>query len=645
MDGPDHHPLHDVDEDRALRAIVEGTAAETGGRFFDALVSTLAKTLRTHGAWVTVYERPRRLRSLAFFLGGGLQDEYAYDIAGTPCEPVVCEIRTVHVPERVIELYPDDADLPGLNAVSYLGVPMLDADGSVLGHLAVLDTRPMPVVPRILALVRIFAARAAAEMQRLRAEDEIRRREDRLTRLIDSAMDAIVELDPELRVTRINTAGEKVFELDGGRAEGADFKPLLSAESVRKLVGLMHQLDTLPEGRRYLWVPGGLQALSRSGQPFPAEATLSRFEVGDRRFYTLILRDVNEREQAERKIQELTVETEFLRQELRERDDRGPLVGQSAAMAQVRHDIDQVAATEATVLILGETGTGKELIARAIHDLSNRRKRPLIRVNCAAIPATLIESELFGHEKGAFTGATSRRPGRFVLADGGTIFLDEVGELPLALQPKLLRVLQEGELEPVGSSETRTVDVRVVAATNRDLEAAVAAGEFRADLFYRLNVFPLQVPPLRERSGDVGLLGAEFAERTAHRMGRTLAPLTPAEVARLESYLWPGNVRELENVIERAVITATGDRLNLERALPETAADDADAGDAAEAADDRILTDDELRDRERRNMLKALQAASWKVSGADGAAARVGLPSSTFNSRMRALGIKRQPPP
>ena len=283
----------------------------------------------------------------------------------------------------------------------------------------------------------------------------------------------------------------------------------------------------------------------------------------------LILRNVHDRVEAEQKIQSLTAETELLREELQALHHDEALIGESQALRQVLRDIGQVAETDATVLILGETGTGKELVARAIHAASTRRARQLIIVNCAAIPATLIESELFGHEAGAFTGATKKREGRFALADKGTIFLDEIGELPLDLQAKLLRVLQEGEFDPVGSSSTKKVNVRVLAATNRDLEKSVREGQFREDLFYRLNVFPLRLPPLRERGDDVVRLASAFARRFATKMGRTIAPLTADYARRLKGYSWPGNVRELQNVIERAVITATDGQLNLDRALPE----------------------------------------------------------------------------
>jgi transcriptional regulator with GAF, ATPase, and Fis domain len=303
----------------------------------------------------------------------------------------------------------------------------------------------------------------------------------------------------------------------------------------------------------------------------------------------------------------------------------------------------QVAPTDATVLLLGETGTGKELFAQAIHERSGRRERALVKLNCAAIPATLVESELFGHERGAFTGATQRREGRFAQADGGTIFLDEIGELPLELQGKLLRVLQEGELEPVGGSRTRKVDVRVIAATHRDLQEAVRRGTFREDLFYRLNVFPLRLPPLRERGEDVVLLAASIAERAGHRLGRQIAPLAPADVEALQGHPWPGNVRELRNVIERAIITSPDGQLRLDRVLPAAAPPAAVTPARPREWPPRgeILTDRRLRQLERDNMIAALERSGWRVGGEAGAAALLDVSPSTLKSRMKALEIRR----
>jgi transcriptional regulator with GAF, ATPase, and Fis domain len=309
----------------------------------------------------------------------------------------------------------------------------------------------------------------------------------------------------------------------------------------------------------------------------------------------------------------------------------------------VLRDIQQVADTEATVLILGETGTGKEVMARAIHTNSLRRDHPFIKVNCAAIPATLIESEFFGHEQGAFTGATKKREGRFSLADGGTIFLDEIGELPFDLQGKLLRVLQEGEFEPVGSSRTQHVNVRVLAATNRDLQKEVQEGKFREDLYYRLNVFPIHLPPLRERGEDVLLLANTFVQHFAQRMGRAVAPLSADALRRLTAYHWPGNVRELQNVMERAVITAKNGQLNLDRAIPDVEEKSTSPPEIfQQQSSPCIRTTQELQDFERQNILLALKQTGWKVSGETGAAKLLGMNSSTLASRIKALGITRK---
>jgi transcriptional regulator with GAF, ATPase, and Fis domain len=355
------------------------------------------------------------------------------------------------------------------------------------------------------------------------------------------------------------------------------------------------------------------------------------------RFSTVILRDVNERREAEREIASLRKQTEALREELREIEGKGEILGDSPCIRAMLQDVVEVAGTDATVLVQGETGTGKELVARAIHVASPRRDRALVRINCGAIPGSLIESELFGHEKGAFTGATSRREGRFLMADRGTIFLDEIGELPLELQVKLLRVLQESEFEPVGSSRTRKVDVRVIAATNRDLEEEVRDGRFREDLFYRLNVFPIRVPPLRERKEDIAVLAKAFTERISAKIGRKIEHVSSDDLGRLRANDWPGNVRELQNVIERAVITSRGGRLNLDRALPAVQS----AVSTRDEPIDRVRSCREMEQLERANLLLALEQCGWKIAGEDGAAALLGLKPTTLGSRIKALGIRR----
>jgi len=301
--------------------------------------------------------------------------------------------------------------------------------------------------------------------------------------------------------------------------------------------------------------------------------------------------------------------------------------------------VDQVAPTDSTVLINGETGTGKELFARAIHDRSARKGRPLVKVNCAAISAGLVESELFGHVKGAFTGALTHRDGRFKVADGGTIFLDEVGELPLDTQVKLLRVLQEQEFEPAGSSKTIRVDVRVIAATNRDLQESIRAGRFRPDLFYRLNVFPLEVPPLRERTADIRQLAMFFLSRHSQRFGKKVTAVSDETMERLIRYPWPGNIRELQNVIERAVIVSRGPVLDLDRELGPGAAGGGRADvESAPAAPAKLATMEEV---ERNHIVAILNQTGWVIEGLKGAARVLKLHPNTLRSRMERLGIRR----
>ena len=365
-------------------------------------------------------------------------------------------------------------------------------------------------------------------------------------------------------------------------------------------------------------------------------------------------KDVTDRNRAESKLREAYGEIAHLKDELeRERDylreevsvamNLGQIVGQSPALASMIARIEAVADTPASVLIIGETGTGKELVAHAIHARSSRVDGPLVKVNCASIPHELFESEFFGHVRGAFTGAHQDRVGRFQLADGGTIFLDEISEIPPALQGKLLRVLQEREFERVGEDRSRKVDVRVIAATNKDLEKAVENGEFREDLYYRLSVFPVQVPPLRKRGDDVVMLAAHFLEQVCRDFGRSDLSLTQNQVGALRRYDWPGNVRELKNVIERAVILSPGKALRLDLSLRETGLGppDSDSKPYVAPGEKAFVTDAELKARVHENTVAALNAAGWRISGKGGAAELLGMKPSTLTDRMRTMGITR----
>ena len=340
---------------------------------------------------------------------------------------------------------------------------------------------------------------------------------------------------------------------------------------------------------------------------------------------------------------QLELQNSYLQEAVIEAKALGNLVGQSAALKHIVRQIDLVARTEASVLILGETGTGKELVAHEIHHRSLRKDGSLVRVNCASVPRELFESEFFGHSRGAFTGAMKDRAGRFETAEGGTLFLDEVGEIPLDIQNKLLRVLQEKRYERVGEDRTRLADVRILAATNRDLKKEVAAGRFREDLFYRLNVFPIQVPPLRERMDDIPSLAKHFVELSAKDLKCAKPRLTRAAIAQLQGYDWPGNIRELRNLIERAVILARGGALDFD--LPVTGRSVRVARPSAvateSAAQPKFLTEPELQQRERDNLVQVLEAAHWQISGTNGAAELLGVKPTTLLSRMDKWGIKK----
>ena len=351
-------------------------------------------------------------------------------------------------------------------------------------------------------------------------------------------------------------------------------------------------------------------------------------------------------EEIKRLKDQLEQHNEYLQEEVSEARAFGDLIGQSSVLRQIVSQIDLVAATDASVLILGETGTGKELVAREIHRRSARKDKPLVRVNCASIPKELFESEFFGHVRGSFTGAIKDRAGRFETAEGGTLFLDEIGEVPLDMQGKLLRVLQEKRYERVGEDRTRTANVRIVAATNRDLKQAVADGRFREDLYYRLHVFPIEVVPLRERKDDIPLLAQHFVKLSIKDLNCAKPRLTRAGVVKLQSYDWPGNIRELRNVIERGVILARGGSLEfdlpLQTAASPSTSSESQLGDKTTGADETgFLTETELQLRERDNLLRVLRKTNWKIKGPDGAAELLGVKPTTLLSRIEKWGLKK----
>jgi PAS domain S-box-containing protein len=618
------------DELAALRALVEGTARSTGQEFFQSLVRHLAAAVGTRYAFVAEFAGGMRVRTLAYWCQGRIIDNVEWDVTGTPCEDVV-RGRLCHYPSGVKTRFPDDRPLVEWGIESYLGVPLLGAKGEHLGHLAVFDERPLPEEPRRLFTFHIFAARAAAELERLRSEEQLRESEERFRDLYEEAPIGYVQEDLQTRFLSANRAAQRILGLRPDEVVGT--------------VGLSLVPDT-PEARRRVRealgsigrgtdTGGALLELLRKDDGRPVWVQWwSRPEPGGKYTRTVIV-DVTDRVLAEQEKARLQQQNLYLQEEIKATHNFEEIVGQGPALSAVLDNVRRVAPTDATVLITGETGTGKELIARAIHSSSRRKDRPFIKINCAALPAGLVESELFGHEKGAFTGAIARRVGRFELAHGGTIFLDEIGELPADAQAKLLRVLQEREFDRVGGKAPIRVDVRVLAATNRNLLEAVLARTFREDLYYRLSVFPLHLPPLRERTEDIPALTLFLVSKIASRLGKRIDGVGRETMRRLLAYPWPGNVRELENILERAVILAAGPTLEIGAdVLPAAGASPA-SGDGARP---RPAT---LQATEREHILAVLGQTGWVIEGPRGAATILGLHPNTLRSRMKKLGIRR----
>jgi transcriptional regulator with GAF, ATPase, and Fis domain len=445
-----------------------------------------------------------------------------------------------------------------------------------------------------------------------------------------------VEFNEHILITQVNQSALKTFNTTSNAIINKPVKELLDEEGFNKLTQCINHLQKQTDHFCSTFIQGQICFIKAKKETFPAETTLSKYRFNGQDYYALFIRNVDDRVKDRQVIRKLSVETTMLREKVSAQsfDD---IIGNSLPMLEAIKLVNQVAPMDSTVLIRGETGTGKELFARAIHKASQRKDKSMVTLNCAALPSELVESELFGHVKGAFTGAAASRDGRFLLAHKGTIFLDEIGELPLSLQAKLLRVLQEGEFEPVGSSKTQKVDVRVIAATNRDLEKEVEKGTFREDLFYRLNVFPLQVPPLKDRGEDILMLSEAFMEKFAKRSALSMSPLNEVHKHQLLAYHWPGNVRELQNIIERGVITHVDSKLNLTGLTPSAT----DQQTSSLSRNNLILTEPEMIKLEKTNIIKALNATNWKISGPDGAAALLQIPPTTLSSRIGKLTITR----
>jgi len=625
----------DADDISALRTILDGTAYRTGEEFFQSLVRHLAVAVGAEYAFVAEFaDVNTRVRTLAYWFRDRFHDNVEYDLSGTPCEEVL-RGNLCHYPRDVQQGFPTDQLLVDLRVESYLGVPLLDAQGVTLGHLAVFDTRAMSAEPKRLYTFRIFAARAAAELERLRAEKLLRESEQRFRDLYEEAPIAYVMEDVESRFVSANHAAMRILGI----------KP----EEVVGTVGMSLVPETPDAQRR---VKEALASVGRGADTSGVVLELRRKDNGQPvwvqwwskpmpggRYTRTMFVDITDRVLAEQDRNRLQQQNAYLQEEIKSVHNFEEIIGQSSTLSAVLENTRLVAPTDTSVLITGETGTGKELIARAIHSASTRHEKPLIKVNCAALPTGLVESEFFGHEKGAFTGAINRRIGRFELAAGGTIFLDEIGEIPLDVQVKLLRILQEREFERLGGTQTIKADVRIIAATNRDLLKAVREKTFREDLYYRLSVFPVALPPLRQRLDDIPMLAQFLVNKFAMRVGKRLAGISPQAMQRLMAYSWPGNVRELENVLERAVILCQGPILEIDPAL--VLESGPPPAEAAKAAATDLPSTLSLQEVESAHIRAVLERTNWVIDGSRGAATLLGLHPNTLRSRLKKLGISR----
>ena len=465
--------------------------------------------------------------------------------------------------------------------------------------------------------------------ERKKTDEALRASENRFRSLFEFSPDAIVATDSDGRIAELNGQVTKFFGYDRAELLGEPVEMLIP-ERFRN-AHPRHRKEYSSEPRtRPMGIGLELQGRRKDGTEFPVEIMLSPVETPGGRVVLSVIRDLSEKKQAEEELERRARENQYLEEELNTVHNFAEIIGESLELKRVLKQVETVAATDVTVLILGETGTGKDLIARAIHNLSSRQGQTLVKLNCAAIPTGLLESELFGHEKGAFTGAISQKVGRLELAHRGTLFLDEVGDLPLELQPKLLRALQEKEFERLGGTRTIPVDARLIAATNRNLERLVADREFRSDLYYRLRVFPITIPPLRERREDIPLLVRYFVSKHSRRLNRHIETIPPDIMKALTRWDWPGTIRELENFIERAVILSSGPALRAPLAELEMP-----------AATPSSPEDATLKSTEREHILRVLRETRGVIAGASGAAARLGLKRTTLNSKLKKLDIHR----
>jgi formate hydrogenlyase transcriptional activator len=638
--------------------IAEGVSGRTGEAFFHSLVRRLAGALQADFVLVGALQPGgNRIATLAAYGDGKDVPAFEQDLDGTPSANV-CEKQLFSYSSGIQRMFPKDPLLRQVGAEGYVGSPMIDSGGRCLGLVCALTRHPLQDPKLAETVLQIFAVRASSELERKNYEDALAEGEKRLRSLVTHGVEAVIRFEFEQPIPMDLPEDEQIDLLyrHGYVADCNDQAARLFGRSrAEELIGARaevvspredpEQIERLRAGIRSQWqfsqvertLQGQTLLMTRQGE----------FENGKLTGGWITARDITGLKQAEaevlrlnsaleRHVTELTElkgrleqDNAYLLEEIKADHNHHEMIGSSPPFRELLDRIRLVAGTSATVLITGETGTGKELVARAIHNLSPRKDRPLVKVNCAAISAGLVESELFGHVKGAFTGATERRVGRFEHADGGTLFLDEITELPLESQSKILRVLQEQEFEPVGSNRTVKVDVRILAATNRNLAEAVREGRFRMDLYYRLLVIPVEVPPLRERREDIPALATHFVKVLARQFGRRVHRISEATMRQLVVYDWPGNVRELENLLARAVVLSPGEVLDAPLEL-------GTAHGVPEASPPQSL-----EDAERRHVESVLSSTRWVVEGPKGAAGILQMNPSTLRSLMKRLGIRR----
>lgn len=625
-------------EEELLRTISEATSGLVGQDFFEALTQYVTVALGVKTCIVTECTdiEKTRVRTLAFTTNNKLTENIEYDVEGTPCKLVMeGKGNDVFIKSGCDKTYPKEAGYD-----SYVAVPISSpSSGYVIGHIAALDDSPMSNEMNQTSILKIFAARAGAEIDRIRAEEKLKLANIELEKLLSESEERFKDLFEEAPIAYVHEGLDSKFI----KANRAALRTLgVKPEEVPFTYGKTMAPDT-PDAQRRMKeafesvgrgtdTSGVVLELRRkdNGQPIWIQ-WWSNPDVGGQFTRTMFI-DITDKVLMEQEQARLEAQNKYLQEEIKYSHNFEEIVSKSKNFHKILQQIEQVASTDATVLITGESGTGKELLARAIHNISNRNKRPLIKINCANLPANLIESELFGHERGAFTGAMERKIGRFELADSGTIFLDEIGELPVELQAKLLRVLQEGEFERLGNPKTMKVNVRVIAATNRNLEEAITKKEFREDLFYRLNVFPVISPPLRDRKEDIPLLVKHFVKKYEGKMGKEITNIPTKVIDALMQYDWPGNIRELENLVERALILSPGNTLAYGDWIPAVKTTGSNGKSAVQKLDDV----------EKQHIISVLEKTNWKVSGEKGAAKILGINPTTLEARMKKMGIQRQ---